>query len=96
MVICECTIVASKRNKSADGSGRVKTHKMTKYQWKTKLNNVSYDSDSNEIDYTDEELITNITPIYTTLDNKSIVYALLNKTDYEIPTYEFINIKINK
>ena len=72
---------------------------MTKYQWKTKLNNVSYDSDSNEIDYTDEELtsdITVITPIYTTLDNKSIVYALLNTTDYEIPTYEFINIKKHK
>ena len=69
---------------------------MTKFQWKTKLNNVSYDSDSNEIDYTDEELITNITPIYTTLDNKSIVYALLNTTDYEIPTYEFINIKKHK
>lgn len=95
MVICECTIVASKRNKSADGSGRVKTHKMTKYQWKTKLNNVSYDSDSNEIDYTDEELITNITPIYTTLDNKSIVYAH-KLPNTEIPTYEFINIKKHK
>ena len=30
---------------------------MTKYTWKTKLNNVSYDSDTDELDYTDEELV---------------------------------------
>ena len=60
---------------------------MTKYTWKTKLNNVSYDSDTDELDYTDEELVDAVS-IYKdeSLLQSSPVYALLKQGKF----YEFI------
>ena len=59
---------------------------MTKYTWKTKLNNVSYDSDTDELDYTDEELVEAIS-IYKdeSLLQSRPVYALLKQGKF----YEF-------
>ena len=64
----------------------------TKYTWKTKLNNVSYDSDTNELDYTDEELVEAVS-IYKdeSLLQSSPVYALLKQGKF----YEFTT-KYNK
>ena len=65
----------------------------TKYTWKTNLKNVSYDSDTNELDYTDEEL-TEAVSIYKdeSLLQSPPVYALFSKQG---KFYEFIT-KYNK
>jgi len=64
---------------------------MTQYRWTTKLKNVSYDSDTKEYSL-DEELTSEIQPIYKDNQKASTIYAH-KLPNTEIPTYEFINIK---
>ncbi len=66
---------------------------MTQYRWTTKLKNVSYDSDTKEYSLDDEELTSEIQPIYKDNQKASTIYAHKLPNYTEIPTYEFISIK---
>ena len=56
---------------------------MTKYTWTTRLSNVTYDKDTNEIDYTDEEMDEAIS-IYENEDllKSEPLYAILEKGEF--------------